>query len=104
MSELVQTRNCTTIRNQILASASALALVAYIAASDAAKAEDTRPTVWIELGGQMEQLQGVSTPFTPPFMTAISPTPSPYANNIFLDTQRSARFAFGLDGGGTFQP
>jgi iron complex outermembrane receptor protein len=103
MSELIQARNCTTIRNQILASASALALVAYIAAGDAAKAEDSRPTVWIELGGQMEQLQGVSSPFTPPFMTAISPTPGPYANNIFLDTQRPARLAFGLDGGATFQ-
>ncbi len=104
MSELIQTHSCTTVRRQFLATASALALIAYIGATDAAKAEDTRPTVWIDLGGQMEQLQGVSTPFTPPFMTAISPTPGPYANNIFADTQRPARLAFGLEGGATFQP
>lgn len=104
MSELIQTRNYTTIRNQILATASALALVAYMSAADAAKADDTRPTVWIDLGGQMEQIQGFSAPFTPPFMTAISPTPSPYGNNIFLDTQRPARLAFGFDGAAMFQP
>lgn len=104
MSELIQTRNRTTIRKQFLATASTLALTAYVAASDAAKAEDARPTVWIELGGQMEQVQGVSAPFSPPFMTAISPTPGPYANNIFSDTQRPGRLAFGFDGAAMFQP
>jgi hypothetical protein len=104
MSELIQARGHAAVRKQFLATASALALTAYIAAADAAKAEDAHPTVWIELGGQMEQVQGVSTPFTPPFMTAISPAPDVYANNIFLDTQRPARIAFGLNGGATFQP
>jgi len=104
MRELIEARNYTATRNQFLATVSALTLVGYIAASDAAKAEDTRPTVWIDLGGQMEQIQGVSTPFTPPFMTALSPTPGPYANSIFLDTQRPARSAFGFNGTATFQP
>lgn len=104
MSELIQERRNQTARGQFLATVSALALVAYITATDASNADDARPTVWIDLGGQMEQLQGGSTPFVPPFMTAISPTPGPYANNIFLNTQRPAHLAFGLNGGATFQP
>lgn len=104
MSELIQTRDRALVRRQFLATTSTLALVAYIIATDAATAEDTRPTVWIDLGGQMEQVQGASAPFTPPFTTAISPTPGPYSNSIFLDTQRPARLAFGFDGGVAFQP
>jgi hypothetical protein len=104
MSELIQARNHTSCRIQFLATASAFVLAAYVAGSDTAKAEDARPTVWVELGGQMEQVQGATAPFTPPFMTAISPTPAPYANNIFLDTQRPARWAFGFDGKAAVQP
>ena len=63
-----------------------------------------RPTVWIELGGQMEAMQGTSSPFTSPFMTAISPTPGPYANDIFLRGQQPPHLAFGLEGAATFQP
>jgi hypothetical protein len=104
MSELVIVRDAN-IRKNLLATASALALVAYIAATDTVKAEDAdRPTVWIELGGQMERVQGTSTPFTAPFMTAVSPTPDVYANDIFLHTQRSPAQAFGLEGSVSFQP
>jgi len=104
VSELVQPHYRASVRKQFLATTSAFVLAAYVAGTDAAKAEDARPIVWIELGGQMEQVQGISSPFTAPFMTAISPTPAPYANNIFLDTQRPARWAFGFDGGVTIQP
>jgi len=37
-------------------------------------------------------------------MTAISPTPGPYANDIFLNAQKPAHLAFGLEGAATFQP
>jgi len=104
MSELIQVRNYASARNRFLATASAIILIAYVAGSDAAEAEDARPTVWIELGGQLEQIRGVSAPFTPPFMAAISPTPAPYTNNIFLDTQRPARWALGFDGAAAVQP
>jgi len=106
MNELINKNQISqSFHKQLLATASALALTAYISSIAIAKAEDAeRPTVWIELGGQMEALQGTSTPFTAPFMTALSPTPGPYANNIFTDTQRPSRSAFGLDGKATFHP
>lgn len=106
MSELINNRNVRLdIQKRLLATASAFVLTAYISSTGMAKAEDSdRPTVWIELGGQMESLQGTSTPFTAPFMTAISPTPGPYANNIFDVSQRPARLAYGVDGAATFQP
>lgn len=106
MSELIERRsNRANIRWQLMATVSALGLTAYAASTTTGKAEDAdRPTVWIELGGQMEFVQGTSTPFTAPFMTAISPTPGPYANDIFLQGQRPARAAFGFNGKATFQP
>ncbi len=76
MSELIQTHdNRATIRWKLLTGASAMALTAYVASTALAKADDAdRPTLWIELGGQMEQMQGLSsTPFTAPFMSPRSP-------------------------------
>lgn len=106
MSELIARHHGrANFRWQLLATVSALALTAYVASTTAGKAEDTeRPTVWIELGGQMESVEGTSSPFTAPFMTAITPTPGPYASDIFIHTQRPPRLAFGLDGKASFQP
>ena len=52
----------------------------------------------------MEQMEGLYAPFTAPFMTAITPTPGPYKNSVFTDTQRPPRFAFGEEGKISFQP
>jgi len=106
MSELINTNdNRATIRWKLLTSASALALTAYVSTASVAKAEGAdRPQVWVELGGDMEQLQGLTAPFTAPFMTAITPTPGPYSDDIFLKGQTPPRFAFGLDGKISFQP
>jgi hypothetical protein len=106
MSELINTHdNRATIRWKLLTGASAVALTAYVSTIDVAKAEDAnRPLIWIELGGQMEQLQGLATPFTAPFMSAVTPTPDVYGKGIFTKGQRPPRFAFGGDGKITFQP
>lgn len=105
MSELIERRNTIAAHSYFLSTVSALALAAYVSIPDPAAAKnDDRPTVWIELGGQAEMVQGISSPFTAPFMTAISPTPGPYANDIFLHTQRPARIALGFDGKAIFQP
>lgn len=75
MSELIQKdENRVAIRWKLLTGASALALTAHIASSEAVRAEDAdRPTVWIELGGQLSTLQdGVET-FNPP-LTANRPS------------------------------
>ncbi len=106
MSELIQKYDDrATIRWKLLTGASALALAAYVSSATMARAEDAdRPLVWIELGGQMEAMQGLSAPFTAPFMTAITPTPGPYKNGSFIQNQRPPRFAFGEEGKISFQP
>jgi hypothetical protein len=106
MSELIDIRSSGTIfQRQLLATVSALALTVYVSSTELARAGDSdRPTIWIELGGQMESVQGTSTPFVSPFMTATTPTPGPYENDIFVRTQRPPPLAFGLEGKATFQP
>jgi hypothetical protein len=101
MSELIQ-NNSRLTKWQLLASASALALIAN--ATDPAMAEEPgRPTVWLELGGQMEQMQGAGDPFTAPFLL-VSPTPNVYAGSTLIDQQKASRLAFGLEGKVSFQP
>jgi iron complex outermembrane recepter protein len=63
-----------TIRWQLLSTASALALLGSACAADAAGNDAERPTLWIEFGGQMENISGQGEPFTPPFLFA-TPTP-----------------------------
>src|SRR6185437_4540432 len=70
MSELIQKTESHDLRWRFLAGASALALLGYAAAIPAAKAEDSdRPTVWIELGGQLSRLENGQEAYTPPFST-----------------------------------
>ncbi|HVP85372.1 MAG TPA: Lpg1974 family pore-forming outer membrane protein [Rhizomicrobium sp.] len=105
MSELINTQsNRAIIRWKLLTGVSALALTAHISSTGLARAEDSdHPQVWIELGGQMEMMQGISSPFSAPFMFK-TPTPGPYYGNIFTDGQKPPHFALGLDGKISFQP
>ena len=105
MSELIEkSDNRATIRWKLLTGVSALALTACVSSITPTKAADTdRPTLWIELGGQMEIVQGLTAPFTAPFMST-APARDFYKNSFFDDYQRPARFAFGSDGKITFQP
>jgi len=115
MSELITNQTHSHITRQLLATASALALAAYMASATVARAEDaSRPTVWVEFGGQMDYLQGTGNHFTAPFMS-LTPVPSPEGANynvppgaydpaLFAQNQRLARRAFGLEGKLLFQP
>ena len=105
MSELIQNHdNRATIRWKLLTGASALALTAYISSTALAKADDAdRPTIWIELGGQMEQLQGFNAPFTSDFMS-ITPTPDVYKGAGFISNQNAPRFSFGEEASIRYQP
>jgi hypothetical protein len=67
MSELINTRAPKNFRWQLLATVSALAL--GMAGTTDAVAENSRPTVWIELGGQLEQMDASQELFAPPFTT-----------------------------------
>jgi hypothetical protein len=105
MSELIKRNSDCTNRGKFLTGASALVLVAHITSTSAAIAEEAdRPTVWIELGGQMEAVQGLDAPFSAPFMSAIEPAPDVYANDIFSHNQKPARFSFGLNGSVSIRP
>ena len=47
-------------------------LLGYAAAVSAVRAEDSdRPTVWIELGGQLSRLENGQEPYAPPFAALI---------------------------------
>lgn len=94
MSELsTQGMNSEGIRKHLLATASMLAFfvsaTSLSATANAADADKDRPTVWIELGGQLERVDGGQDRFMPLFSTevisagfqspAIAQTPPRYA-------------------------
>ncbi|HEV2562232.1 MAG TPA: hypothetical protein VGT78_08820 [Rhizomicrobium sp.] len=102
MSERINASDSrATIRWKLLTSASALALVSSI---NVATAEDTdRPLIWLELGGQVENVSGEGEVFAPPFLAA-NPH-SPVLNSVTpLEAQRPAKFGFDEDGRISFQP
>jgi iron complex outermembrane recepter protein len=102
MSELIQKNDSrASIRWKLLTSASALALAGYIASADAAAAADSdRPQIWIELGGQFEQMNDPWERFAPHFVSQIDTSvfPSP------IEAQRPPGSAVSLDGKLSFQP
>lgn len=102
MSELNAARS-NEFRSCLLATASALALAFAVGEiGDAQAGETDRPTVWIELGGQLEQFSGRGNPFAPPFIAdydwGATKLTSP------ADVQKSHVASFGGEGKITFQP
>src|SRR6185437_16017701 len=74
---LIQTDKDRNTRWRLLTEASALALIGYIGTLSVANAEDNdRPTVWIELGGQLSRLENSQEVYSPPF---VSLTPSEFS-------------------------
>ena len=71
MSELVNVRKtAATFRRQLLATASAIALIGSTFGVSEAKASDDdsdRPSVWIELGGQLNRMDDGQENFAPGF-------------------------------------
>ena len=104
MSELMNARNGSRdFRWQLLTTVSALALLTAVYGSGEAQAEDQdsdRPTVWIELGSQLERMNDSQEAFSPPFMASIT-----QANLLStLDVQKPPAFAVGGEGKVSFQP
>ncbi|HEY5237730.1 MAG TPA: hypothetical protein VIJ62_05065 [Rhizomicrobium sp.] len=83
MSELI---NKTAIRKnfqwQLLTTVSALALLGAAYGTSQARADDDsdRPTVWIELGGQLSRLNDAEEAFSPSLMDGRSTQFSPFPN------------------------
>jgi iron complex outermembrane recepter protein len=105
MSELINTSADRAIfRRQLLATVSALALLAAVNVHDA-KADDRdadRPTVWIELGGQMENISGQGEIFAPPFLAA-NPASTVLQKESPLQAQKPP-LGFDEEGKISFQP
>jgi len=96
MSELIATTNRKNLRWQLLTTVSAASLAVSLAATSRAAAEEGRPTIWVELGGQLEAVGGNEDRYGPAFtianlskpLNAISP----------LSAQRPPHFSFGGEG------
>lgn len=105
MNELIQENyGQATIRWKLLAGASALVLTAYVSSVPSAMAEDvSKPQVWIELGGQLEEQMGMGNTYTPPFI-ANNPD-SPAFNPVSpVHYERPALYSLGEEGKISFQP
>jgi hypothetical protein len=101
MSDLMTARNNgKDLRWQLLVTVSSVALLGALSNMQDANAEVAdRPTVWIELGGQLEQSNGGQEPFAPAFVDNLP-------NNFYspLNTQKPALYSYGGEGKISFQP
>lgn len=105
MSELIKARvEAGSARLGLLTGASTLALLSVFCASQSAvAAQDDRPVVWIELGGQLERVNGTTSPFKPDFLArnaeaAVIEADSP------VEAQHLPRYSLGEEGKISFQP
>ncbi|HEY5238087.1 MAG TPA: hypothetical protein VIJ62_06880 [Rhizomicrobium sp.] len=103
MSELIDIRSGSRqLRRRFLTSVSLLALMGMVSGADTARADDDVPTLWIELGGQLEQLNDAEEHFAPAFVLA---TPRPSAETISpLSLEHPPRFSYGGEGKISFEP
>ncbi|HEY5236971.1 MAG TPA: hypothetical protein VIJ62_01210 [Rhizomicrobium sp.] len=103
MSELVNARNAgRDFRWQLLTTVSAWVLLAVVYGPIEAEAADQdadRPTLWIELGGQLEQMQGGQEPFAPSFVANLP-------DNFFspLSVQKPLQYSIGGEAAISFEP
>jgi len=91
-------KKTNTPRWHLLTTVSAVALLGSVGGVQADDA--TKPVLWIELGGQLEQLSNKQEPYAPPFVTQL-------LNNPFTPpakVQAPPRFSIGEEGRISFQP
>ncbi len=99
MSELVNTQNRNPqLRWRLLATVSAIALAAHIVPATAQDA--SRPTVWIELGAQYENVTGQNDPFVPHYDADARDLGFPSITEI----ENALGKSFGGEGSLSFQP
>jgi len=100
MSELIQKNEGRDFRWTLLAGTSTLVLLGYIATVSAAGAEGAdRPSLWIELGGQLSRIESGQEAYNPPFVAL---TPSNLASP--LQAERSPRYGWDENVALMFEP
>ncbi len=104
MSELINAKSRNAdFRHQLLTNVSMLALIGAAYApvgAFASSADEGRPTVWIELGGQLERVDTPQSVFAPEFFE-FSP---PNVLSPMVHSQRPSRYSNGAEGKVTFLP
>ena len=101
MTELLNTRSpAGLLRHVLLANVSVLALLGGALAPVCAADDADRPTVWIELGGQLERVDGGEQAFAAPFFANQTPGNS----QLMVDAQRAPRYSVGGEGKIAFTP
>lgn len=76
MSELIDKTECwTTFQCRLLATVSATALLGIAVSSEAAAADAGEPTVWVEIGGQFDQLRNQQEIWVPDFTSTPHASP-----------------------------
>ena len=105
MSELINTKSgWRDLRWELLVSVSSVALLASVCGMQDANAEDAdRPTVWIELGADLDRVDGGQQAFAPPFV-ANNPGSTAFDPISPGQAQRPPRFSFGGEGKLSLQP
>ncbi len=74
MSELMNANAQGVFRRKLLSTASVLSLLVLVYEGGAARAEDLeRPTVWVELGGQLERVNTIQDKFNASFISDPQP-------------------------------
>jgi hypothetical protein len=100
MSELTQTLPRGDFRWHLLTSVCALVLAA--GPSRAANNDTSQPSVWIELGGQLQRVDGGEEPFAPPFVLTEPRRPLEVVSPV--EAQHLPRYSYGGEGRLTFRP
>jgi len=102
MSELANKNGNTELRVHLFANVSTLALLGYICATPqtALASENGRPTVWIELGSQLERVDTEQTIFAPAFFDLASQAD----RDVMIGSQRPSRYSIGGAGKISFEP
>src|SRR6185437_9989052 len=93
----------TNFRRNLLSEVSILALLGYVCTvpnAMAASDQENRPTVWIELGTQLERADTEQTIFAPGFFDLASPADL----GVMTDAQRPSRYSIGGEGKISFEP
>jgi hypothetical protein len=107
MSELVENKRRADIRLQLLTTVSALALISTTFGVARADNIADKPTVWIELGGQFEQIATDQESFNPPFAfleSVTGPLRSGVARIPPGAVQQPLKGSFGAESEASFQP
>ncbi|HVU19474.1 MAG TPA: hypothetical protein VHE09_02010 [Rhizomicrobium sp.] len=103
MSELICQKHCGGFRGRLFGNVSALALLGYVSISAHAMASSDdveRPTVWVELGTQLERVDTAQTIFAPDFFDLASDND----RNAMSIGQRPSRYGVGGEANILFEP